>query len=265
VDHGSGNLGMAEVDRKVTMSIVGKVFRTPERRLNGLLARCRDLGVATLAASLDEPWGRHMVIAVGALERVSGSGVVAGHAITVWNAGGNNTMIKFGIAECTDQDVLLVSCPTDSAAQWGDVTTEYMRASGTKGVIVDGSVRDVAEIRKSGVSVWARTIDPRSAAKELLGYVNGPIRVGGVTVNSGDLVVADDDAVMAIPAKVAEEVVGRGEARAASEDAHRTLASQGIRSNLHPKVTDERVEFVEETWHEWSAGREAFGPSGPES
>lgn len=246
----------------VTTPIKGKVFRTPERRLGDLLDSCRALGVATLAAGLDEPWGRHLVVTVGALQRVSGSDVVAGHAITVWNAPGNNSMIKFGIAECTEQDVLVVSCPTDSAAQWGEVTTEYMRASGTRGVVIDGAVRDVAEIRKSGVSIWARTIDPRSAAKELLGYVNGPIRVGGVAISAGDLVVADDDGVMVIPADIAEEVVERGEERASKENEHRALAAQGNRSRLHPNVSDQRVEFVEATWADWNDGHGALEPAG---
>lgn len=233
--------------------MIGKVFQRAEGNLGHLIPTATTINVATIAAAMPEPHGRNAIAPVGSLTRVSGSGTVAGQAITVWNPGGNNTMLRFGIHQTDPGYILVVSCPSGGAAQWGDIASATAAARGATGVIIDGDVRDLAEIRETGLSVWARSVDPRQADKEVLGYVNGPITVAGLTVRPGDLVVADDDAVMFIPADQAESAVANGVERGDTEDKIREDSRQGKRSPLLPEWQEDKIEIVDQTWVEWSA------------
>jgi 4-hydroxy-4-methyl-2-oxoglutarate aldolase len=132
------------------------------------------------------------------MQRIAGRSCAAGWAITVWNPRGQNTMLRYALEASRPGDFLVVTTPVDGAAQWGDLAHEWAGVRGLAGVLVDGSVRDVAALRQLGLSVWARSIDPRQPAKQALGYVNAPVCVGGLQISQGDLVVADDDAVMVL-------------------------------------------------------------------
>ena len=77
---------------------------------------------------------------------------------------------------------------------------------GVVGVVVDGAVRDVAEIRQLQFPVFARGIVPNNGTEGYLGKINVPIQCGGVTVRPGDIIFGDDDGVVVTPQEMAEEV-----------------------------------------------------------
>ena len=74
------------------------------------------------------------------------------------------------------------------------------------GFVVDGVIRDVAEVREAGFAVFARGTAPVPGKKKALGTLNQPIICGGVTVNPGDMVVADEEGIAVIPAGQREEI-----------------------------------------------------------
>ena len=82
--------------------------------------------------------------------------------------------------------------------------------AGLSGVVVDGSIRDVDEIRELGLAVWSRCVTPRTGKWRLqAAEVNGPISCAGLEVVPGDLVVADLTGVCFVPAALAGEIAGR--------------------------------------------------------
>jgi len=107
-------------------------------------------------------------------------------------------------------DVLVIAAPPGPhAAIFGGMLAVQARRSQVAGVIVDGATRDAAEILSLGLPVWARSFTPVAAG--YAGYstveVNGPVTCGGVEVMPGDLIVADGDGVVVVPADDAERLL----------------------------------------------------------
>jgi 4-hydroxy-4-methyl-2-oxoglutarate aldolase len=239
-------------------SLIGKVFKRAGCVVSAEhVTRLRELGVATVAACLGEPVGRDQIVSRGRLTRICGSGVVAGPVVTAWNPGGNNTMIRFAIENCQEGDILVVTTPADGFAQWGDNASMWAKGRKLGAVVIDGSVRDTASVRQIGVPVWARTVDPRQALKESPGYVNAPIYIGSVLIRPGDLLVADDDAVMALRPGQVEPVLSLATLRAEQEaEVMRQGASGQTPDNLKKIFTGERIEKVDRVWTE----KDGMGP-----
>ena len=93
-------------------------------------------------------------------------------------------------------------------ANWGEMTSLAAKMRGASGVIIDGAVTDVAEIRQQGLPTFARAISARVGRRLGLagGAVNVPVDCGGVPVRPGDLVVADDNGIVVMSPQRAEEI-----------------------------------------------------------
>jgi regulator of RNase E activity RraA len=105
---------------------------------------------------------------------------------------------------------------TPDAAVWGGNLIRVAQARGVAAIVVDGNVRDVAELRDSGIAVCSRGITPRGPGWN--GRVGGSIRCGGIEIRAGDLVVGDDDGVVVVPLDgVNGELLARCRARLARE------------------------------------------------
>ena len=102
------------------------------------------------------------------------------------------------------------------SAIWGRNLICSAEMRGIVGVVVDGTVRDAAELRASGVCVYSRGVGP--TGWEWGGRVNVPIKCGGVAVSPGDLIVGDDDGVVVVPLEGREELLKRCHARTARDD-----------------------------------------------
>lgn len=128
-------------------------------------------------------------------------------------------------------DVLLVAAGdrTDRAC-FGAATAEHMRARGIAGIIVDGAVRDVAELRRLGFPTFAKAVTARNYDYPVdlrEGAVNLPVDLDGHRVNPGDLMAADDDGVLVIPRTHLSGLAARVAESAAVEDAKWALRLGG--------------------------------------
>ncbi|MFD1361318.1 RraA family protein [Lentibacillus salinarum] len=94
-------------------------------------------------------------------------------------------------------------------ALWGELTSMEAMQRGVKGIVVDGAVRDVADIRELGFPTFSRYISPRVGSNKTLGTTGSPIVCGGVTVNQGDLIVGDDNGVAVVPKGQIEEILDK--------------------------------------------------------
>ena len=173
-----------------------------------LLASLADVPVANLGDARDR-----MGMCDGGIRSLWRGAKVAGRARTVWTRSGDNAAIKQIIASTRPGDVLVVNGGGDTTrALIGELMAEQLRYMGVRGMIIDGAVRDVAELERIGFGVWARGTSPAGPYKNGPGQLDVPVAVGGVVVNPGDLVVADDDGVIVIPPTEARAslVGGRG-------------------------------------------------------
>jgi 4-hydroxy-4-methyl-2-oxoglutarate aldolase len=124
---------------------------------------------------------------------------VAGPALTVQCPPADNLMIHLAVALARPGDVLVVDAGGHTeAGYWGEILTVAAQAQGIVGLVIDGAVRDVEGIEARGFPVFARGISMRSTNKSRPGQVNQPVRVGGVWVHPGDIVVGDRDGVVVV-------------------------------------------------------------------
>ncbi|KAA9150729.1 RraA family protein [Amycolatopsis acidicola] len=153
---------------------------------------------------------------------------LTGTAVTVRTRAGDNLAIYRAFAFCRPGDVLVVDGggALDQALM-GDIMTRYAESAGLAGVVLDGAIRDVAEIRRRGFPVYARGVVHRGPHKNGPGEINVPVSVGGMVVSPGDLVVGDEDGVLAIPPADAEAVIAGARAQAEKEAAALAAIAEG--------------------------------------
>jgi regulator of RNase E activity RraA len=133
---------------------------------------------------------------------------MAGTAVTVRSRGGDNLTYLRALEFCRPGDVLVVDAGGDlSNAVVGGILTFYAATIGLSGVVIDGAIRDVAEIRERDFPVYARGVTHRGPYKDGPGEINVPVCVGGMVVNPGDIVVGDQDGLLAIPQEDARFVI----------------------------------------------------------
>ncbi len=117
-------------------------------------------------------------------------------------------------------DVVVVATGrSDAAAVWGELTSSSCVARGAAGLVTDGLCRDVEQVRALGFPVFARGTSPLDVDGRLdFGPHGVPVEVDGVAIGPGDLVVADVDGVVVVPAGVAPDVLRRAGEKAGREE-----------------------------------------------
>jgi 4-hydroxy-4-methyl-2-oxoglutarate aldolase len=153
---------------------------------------------------------------------------VCGTAVTVLLQPGDNWMLHVAPEVVQPGDVVVAACTVENTdGFFGELLATSYRACGAKGLIIEGGVRDVKEISEMQFPVFSRAISARGTVKASLGSVNVPIVCAGVAVNPGDVVVADMDGVVIVPAAVAQQAADASEAREANEADKRARLAKG--------------------------------------
>jgi 4-hydroxy-4-methyl-2-oxoglutarate aldolase len=154
---------------------------------------------------------------------------VAGPAVTVLCQPADNLMIHMAVEHCRPGDLLVVATvPAGDAAGFiGELLATSLHARGVLGAVVDAGVRDVRELRAMGFPVWSRWITAQGTTKHGAGAVNRTVVCAGQEVAPGDIIVADDDGVVCIPAASALDVADRVVKRVAHEDLIRARLAAG--------------------------------------
>jgi 4-hydroxy-4-methyl-2-oxoglutarate aldolase len=139
---------------------------------------------------------------------------------------GDNLAIHLAVEQAPRGSVLVVTADDFVAGYWGEVLTVAAEAAGIVGLVIDGGVRDVAAMTRRRFPVFSRGISVRGTIKASAPSVGQPILMTGVPIAAGDLVVADDDGVVVVPAAIAHEVAKAAAEREANEgDKRRRLAA----------------------------------------
>lgn len=133
---------------------------------------------------------------------------MAGPAFTAKVHPADILMVGIALSKCPPAFVLVIDGQGElDTALWGGATTIAASLKRLAGVVIDGAIRDLAEIRKEMFPVFARSVVPNAGGAEYSGELNIPIQCGGVVVHPGDWVVGDDDGVVVVPSKLLENVL----------------------------------------------------------
>ena len=148
---------------------------------------------------------------------------VAGPAYPVRCPPGDNLMLHAAIYRAPAGSIIVVQSDLDYAVAGGNVCAVAQR-HGIAAFVVDGVIRDLADVRENRFPVFARGVMPIPGGKEKLDVMNGPVTCGGVAVSPGDMVIADEEGIVVVPVAQLDAVLKKAQARAA-KDASETLDS----------------------------------------
>lgn len=161
---------------------------------------------------------------------------LCGSALTVQTRLGDNLMVHKAISMLGPGDVLVIATGGSNATGglWGGMMSASAKQKGCAGMVTDGAVRDTMLIKELGFSVFSRGINVKGTTKTHSGKINHPVMICGVVVHPGDLVFADNDAVVVVPREQAQEVYDKTLAREKKESAllARIQAGEGTTYNL---------------------------------
>ena len=153
---------------------------------------------------------------------------IAGSAVTALCHPGDNWMIHVACDVVKKGDILVVACSRENTnGAFGELLATSLKALGVKGIVLDVGCRDAAEIAEMKFPVWSRAISAQGTVKASIGSVNLPVVCAGVNVKPGDVVVADDDGVVLVDRRRADEVARLGEEREKKEAVSRARLQKG--------------------------------------
>lgn len=147
----------------------------------------------------------------------SGVPRIAGPAFTIRTGRHDNLMFHASIYLARPGDIIVVEAGDDEMAVAGGNVCAIAQRNGVAGLVVDGVIRDVVESRERRFPVFGRGVSPIPAKRVGEGGMNVPIRCGGVVVNPGDVVVADEEGIVVIPRARAEDVLAKAQARVTAD------------------------------------------------
>ena len=211
------------------MPIGFRVYRRSERPSQDLLQRF----TALHSADVSDAMNRAGTMDRGIAPIFTPIRAIVGPAVTVSAPTGAFNIVKIGMEQTRRGDVLIINARgvVNGALIGGNVCRGLVHR-GLAGFISDGAVRDVSEIREQDFPTFARGVTTVMGPIDGPGEVNVPIACGGIVVHPGDIIVADEDGIVAVPIADAHEVLAATHKLIAAHEAVQPVLLRGEVTNI---------------------------------
>lgn len=205
-------------------STLGVVKRNIVRADKAAVEKLSRFGVATVHEAL----GR-MGLMKPYMRPIYTGAHMCGTAVTVLLHPGDNWMMHVVAEQLQPGDVVVAAVTADNTdGFFGDLLATSFKARGAMGLVIEGGCRDIKDLTAMQFPVFSRAISAKGTIKATIGSVNIPVVCAGVAVNPGDVVIADDDGVVVVPAAMAQQVADAAEARESLEAEKRAKLAAGV-------------------------------------